>query len=573
MRPFLHRKSWLLAGAGLAILAGAPMAHAQDASTELSSIEKQIRALQAELHSMKHELATKNAEIEATRRRQMQTESELHALPAATTTQPPQLQQGYALLPGTTPGSYSLAKIEPPEPVLPPGTFKVRGVTVTLGGFIEATGIYRSRNEVADVGSNFNTGIPYPNSPLYNEPEFRITSRQSRISLNAAADPDPVTHLDAYYETDFLGAAPTANSVESNSYNLRIRLLYAMYERSDLGLHILAGQDWSLVTLNTKGLEGYVADQSVPYTIDAQYVPGFNWARQAQFRISKDWGKQYWLAFSVENPQANYALGPNGAVPSSVGSVNAFNPGGSLYFSGTNYSDDIAPDFVAKAAVDEPFGHFEVFGLGRLFHDRVSFAPAGGANYTTFGGGLGGGGIVHVIPKRLDFQTSFLIGDGIGRYGSAQLPDATIGANGQAVPLPEISVLTGLIAHPLLNMDWYTYAGEEAVTRPATFSDKGKGYGYGSPLYSNANCNAEFGVGGACVGNTAAIWQATTGIWYKLYHSPDFGSLQLGLQYSYTHRTALSGIGPTPKTDDNMVFFSLRLFPFQDTAPLAPPGT
>jgi hypothetical protein len=37
----------------------------------------------------------------------------------------------------------------------------------------------------------------------------------------------------------------------------------------------------------------------------------------------------------------------------------------------------------------------------------------------------------------------------------------------------------------------------------------------------------------------------------------------VGPQYSYTHRTVYSGIGPTPKTDDNMVFLSFRYYPFQ----------
>ena len=36
-------------------------------------------------------------------------------------------------------------------------------------------------------------------------------------------DIDPAQHLAGYYETDWLGAGVTANSRESNSYNLRIR--------------------------------------------------------------------------------------------------------------------------------------------------------------------------------------------------------------------------------------------------------------------------------------------------------------------------------------------------------------
>ena len=127
------------------------------------------------------------------------------------------------------------------------GTFRLGGVTVSLGGFIELAGIFRSRNEVADIGSNFNTGIPLPQSALYHENEFRASSRQSRLSLLVQGDVDPHQKLAAYFETDFQGSAPTANSVESNSYNLRLRQAYGTYDNTDLGFHFLGGQAWSLL--------------------------------------------------------------------------------------------------------------------------------------------------------------------------------------------------------------------------------------------------------------------------------------------------------------------------------------
>ncbi len=565
----LRRKSWLLACTGIILMASQTAASAQNTSAELSSIEKQIHALQAELHAMKRQLAAKNAEIEATRRHAA-TEGALNTLPAQTTV--PTVAPGYALLPGSTPGTYQMAKVEPPAPPLPPGTFKLRGVTVTLGGFLETTGIFRSRNEVADIASNFNTGIPYENSPLYHEPEFRISPRQSRISLKAVADPDPVTQLIGYYETDFISAAPTANSVESNSYNLRIRHLYAQYNRSDLGLYTMAGQTWSLLTMYKKGLSGDAGDANSPLVPDAQYVPGFTWARQAQFRVVKAWDKTFWLGLSLEDPQTSYYTGPNGAAPGALGSINVTNPGGSGYYSGNNYSSEIAPDVVIKAALDQPIGHFEAYGVARFMRDRVTL-DGSGANNTVVAGGAGADALVHVWPKYIDIQGSFLAGDGIGRYGTSQLPDATVGPDGKPVPLPEVQALAGVVGHPAGNIDLYGYVGEEAITHQAAFDVKGKGYGYGSPLYDNAGCGIQGDASATCVGNTAAIWQATTGFWWKVYHSPDFGSLQFGVQYSYTHRTALQGIGPTPKTDDNMLFFSMRLFPFQDTAPLAPPAT
>ncbi len=251
------------------------------------------------------------------------------------------------------------------------GKFQVGEVTVQLGGFIEATGIFRSRNEVADVASNWNTGILLPISPLHYENEVRGTARQSRLSLLVQGDPDRDTKLAAYYEMDFLGAAPTANSIETNSYTPRLRQAYATYDRSDLGLHILAGQSWSLATLQKVGITP--RSENIPFTIDAQYVPGFTFTRQPQIHVAKDFDNhRIWLAASLESPQGLFYVGPNGAGTVGGASVNYQNPGGSNNASTVNYSDDIAPDLIVKAAFDPGCGHYEVFGLGRILHDWVS---------------------------------------------------------------------------------------------------------------------------------------------------------------------------------------------------------
>ena len=72
--------------------------------------------------------------------------------------------------------------------------------------------------------------IPLQNSPLYSENELRFSAQQSRIALKASGDIDPTRHVKGYYEMDFLGAALTANSRESNSYTPRIRQAYFAYD-------------------------------------------------------------------------------------------------------------------------------------------------------------------------------------------------------------------------------------------------------------------------------------------------------------------------------------------------------
>ena len=76
----------------------------------------------------------------------------------------------------------------------------------------------------------------------------------------------------------------------------------------------------------------------------------------------------------------------------------------------------------------------------------------------------------------MELQLSVVGGSGIGRYGSAGLPDATVGSNGAPAPLPEVMGLVGLIGHPTDRLDLYTYAGTEQESKSA-FTANGKGYG------------------------------------------------------------------------------------------------
>lgn len=549
----------LLLGATLAV----PDRAAAQQAERLGNIEAQIRALQAELRRVKAEMAARD---QAVSRMQADAARSSAAGARRQVLNPyPEIPPGYALIP-MAPGADSgetarLVRLEKPARKLPQGTFEVGGVRVTVGGFLEAAAIFRSRNEVGDISSNFNTAIPLPNNPLYHENEFRLTARQSRASVLAEADVGSDTLLTGYLEADFQGAAPTANSVESNSYNPRLRHAYAVYDDKAWGVSILGGQTWSLLTMSKKGIPYLQSDYNIPLTIDAQYVPGFVWTRQAQVRVVKSFDHdRVWLAAAVENPQQAYYTGPNGVVPSALGTVNVTNPGGPLYANTNNYSDDIAPDVVVKAALDPGWGHFEVYGIARFFHDRLS-RLGGGRNNTVIGGGGGASALLPIIPKYLILQASLLAGRGIGRYGAGQLPDAVVGPDGSPDPIGEVAALVGVVSHPVPSLDLYAYGGTEQSSR-RSFASGGKGYGYGSPLYSNLTCEEELAPSSGCVGNTSGVWQATLGGWWRFAKGP-YGTMQVGPQYSYTHRSIFSGQGPTPSTDENIVMLSFRYYPFQ----------
>jgi hypothetical protein len=135
------------------------------------------------------------------------------------------------------PGAY---KALPVDPCAAPGKVCYKGVTLIFGGWIDLTGIYRTRNLASDTGSVYNF-IPFQQSKNFNTPESRFSARQTRFSVLAEGDAVD-TRIAGYGEIDFEGAAQTANSVATNSFNPRMRQLSVTFDRTDLGFHVLAGQ-------------------------------------------------------------------------------------------------------------------------------------------------------------------------------------------------------------------------------------------------------------------------------------------------------------------------------------------
>ncbi len=449
-------------------------------------------------------------------------------------------------------------------PALADSTTDLGRATLTWGGFLASEGVYRSRSESADIGSSY-SGLPFSNAPTGHMSEMRFTARQSRLSLLAQGDVDADTHLTAYYEMDFLGAAQTANSNQSNSYNLRIRNMYTTIDWDDLGLQILAGQNWSLVTLNSHGITP--RNEVPPTSIDAQYVMGFNWKRQPQLRITKNWNKEFWMALSIENPQTTFAANAAAATGIAVTSNKA---GGSLFNSANNYSLNHIPDFVGKIAWEpmidgaQPL-HVELLGLYRDFYDRVNTAavnglalPASIGNRNVSGGGVGGSIAWTAIPKTLDLQITAMTGSGIGSYASGALPDTTFNANGALAPIQETTFLGGITWHTTPLLDLYVYGGQEAQ-KSKTYVVGASTLGLGSPTLNLSGCSVE---NGACSPNIQTADQIATGFWWRAYQGK-FGSFRIGLQYSYTKLYSFVGVaGTRPTTDDSMLFTSIRYYPF-----------
>jgi hypothetical protein len=434
-----------------------------------------------------------------------------------------------------------------------PTQLRFKGITLTPGGFLEAAGIYRTHNENGDVGSTYGN-IPFSGTANASLSEFHGSSRQSRISLLAEGQVGS-TKLSGYYEMDFLGAAPTANEVQSNSFNPRQRQLWAQAELSN-GWSFVGGQTWGLLSTNRQGLAP--RQEYLPLTIDSQYVVGLTWTRQWGARVTKKLNNQTWIAFALENPETALSVtNPPANVFGFNNSPNATSPGSLLTLNNTpgatGVSTDMAPDLIAKAVFEPGWGHYEVKAVGRFFRDRTN----GNNNYTA-GGGFG---LAAILPahKKIDLVFQGLTGSGIGRYGAGAGPDVTLRPDGSIVPIHALQALGGAEFHPAPKLDLYAYFGDEYYGRAAYIDSAGKGVGYGSPLNDNSGCHVEVPKSAPCDAQNRNLWQAQPGFWYRFYKGTG-GTMQLGVSYSYTHRATWVGMGIEPIGIENTVITSFRYY-------------
>lgn len=436
-----------------------------------------------------------------------------------------------------------------------PKSIHYRGLTLTPGGFFDATGIYRSHNENADVVSTLGS-IPFSGTANGRLSEFRGSGRATRLSLLAEGT---LKHWKAsgYFEMDFEGAAPTANEIESNSFQPRSRQLWAQLESSH-GFSVAAGQTWSLLTTNRSGIA--LRQEWVPMTIDLQYVVGYNWARQWSARVTKKFSDKLWGAVAIENPETTFsAINAPPAVSGLNSSSNATSPGSAFTLSntpgGNGISTDVAPDFIGKLAFEPGWGHYELKALGRVFRDRF----AAHTSYT----GAGGGGIAAILPitKKVDVVAEGLAGVGIGRYASGLGSDVTLKPDGSILPLRTLHLMAGVEAHPGSKFDLYLYGGNEYYGRAAYRNASGQPVGYGSLLNNNSGCQLETPTASQpCQAQNRNLWEVEPGFWYRLYKG-ESGTLAFGASYSYTHRGTWAGSGGLqPQGIENMVMTSFRYY-------------
>ena len=468
-----------------------------------------------------------------------------------------------------------------------PETIHFKGADLSFtGSFIAAETVWRQGATGGGLNTQF-TGVPLNHSDAAQLSEFFGAGRQSRLAFKATGKLDNVT-LSGYYEMDWLGTGITSNNNQSNSYVLRQRQLWADAKLNN-GWDFSGGQGWSLATETTQGLTR--GTEILPATIDPQYEAGFVWTRQYSFRVAKAIAKKFFIGASAENAETLNPAGSGLPLNEILGSAGN---GGGLYNATANYSFNLAPDMIAKIAVEPGWGHWELFGVGRFFRDRVypnetcttvsgtttcTGNSAGAYNDSTVAGGVGGGFRGPLFNKKLTIGLKGLWGQGVGRYGSSTIADITLRPDGQIAPLRAFSGLSTVELNPSSRLQIYLNYGGDYVYRRYFGKE-----GYGSPLTNMSGCTTQpipgssgslpYGGGGTgfvpsnpsnCGNQNKDVQEFTAGYWYRFYQGPK-GGLRYGLQWSRFERDLWSGAGGATNPGngatgvDNMFWTSFRYY-------------
>lgn len=630
----------------------APKASTPSVASQLKTMSEAIEAQQKQIEELRQQVQTRDQAVQQLQQRLDQSQtaaSQAQARADAASAEASKQEQSVTELRGdvndlkqnasTTALSLQETQKSIKDAIESPLAIHYKGITLTPGGFLAAETVWRQRATSSDINTPFNS-IPFTGADLAHVEENNFTARQSRISLLAEGKVGSAK-LSGYYEADWLGTGVTSNNRQSNSYVLRARQLFGQVAW-DNGWSITGGQMWTLATEDRKGIQN--RQEALPQTIDPQYNVGFTWARQYGFRVVKDFGGKLALGLSVEAPQATIGgRGFSSVSTTNVGSVSvtttgnnfldAPGAGGGLYnfVDTTGYTVNKTPDFILKAALDPGWGHYEIFGIVSTFRNRIypcgvvgtnandtvppatpttiscgasaSTTPsaAGAFDDTRTGGGGGGSLLIPLFAKKLDVRAKGVYGDGIGRYGSAQLADLTFRPDGTEALIRGGHGLAGLELHATKKLDIYAYYGGEYASRAAytgydsvavvktpaipgtatspaipgttatTIKTNGIG-GYGSRFANNTGCSTELppsnqltpSSGGTCAGDTRYLYEGTLGFWHRFYQGPK-GGIRWGLQYSYFSRYGWSGNNNTahsisPHAVDNMFWTSFRYY-------------
>jgi hypothetical protein len=431
-----------------------------------------------------------------------------------------------------------------------PLQIKIGDSSITPIAFMDLTNTFRSTNAGSSLQSNF-ASIPYNNVTAGHLSEDKLTAANSRIGFRVDSKVKDWNVL-GYFESDFLGGFGNGNfntQVTTNSMILRVRLFWVDVQRKKW--EFLAGQSWSMMVPNRRGISAMPADLFYGLAVDTNYLNGLPWGRTPGGRVVYHASDKWTLALGAENG-TQYFGGSGGAgvpvLPSRLAPV----LGGELDQSAANgiATPNVRPDIIAKVAYDPGArAHFEVAGVTsavRLFNPLTNQTNRG----TGYAGAVNAG---FDVARNTRLVTNNFYGRGEGRYLFGVAPDFVVRPDGSFSMLPSGSTLSG-VEHTHRNTLLYAYYGVVYVGRGNVTDENGTQVGYGFPGSPNSH--------------NRTTQQSTVGFTQTIFRDPRVGQLQAMLQYEYLFRNPWFVAPGAPKNaHENVVFFNLRY-----TIPGGPPA-
>lgn len=448
-------------------------------------------------------------------------------------------------------------------PAPSPLQFHIGEATITPVGFMDFTAVFRNAAAGSGIGTNFGS-IPYNTTASSRLSELRLSPQNSRIGFRADAMVKGA-HAMGYFEGDFLGYITGQNntSVSSNSYTYRMRLYWIDLRKDQF--EVLAGQSWSLMTPNRKGISPLPGDVFYTQDMDVNYNVGLTWGRIPGLRLVYHPTDTVAAALAFENAD-QYAGGSGGGgnitfpTTGTLATTYEAQLDNSTSAPGATNTPNLMPDIIGKLAFDPKTGstsqHIELVGVVRqfkVFNPAVNFNA--GQTYTATGAGVSLN-MNLALTKNFHFVTNNTYGDGTGRYLFGLGPDLIVRGDGSLSPIHDAGTVTGFEANATPNTLLFGYFGDAFIARNTAIDGAGKviGYGYtGSANSQNRN-----------------IQEGTFGFTQTFWKSPNYGALSFIFQYAYYNRDPWYVATNAPHNAHNStVFLDLR-YTLPGTAPTMP---
>jgi hypothetical protein len=513
----------------------------------------------AELAALKAQLAAQQKQIEQLQAA-LQAEMKLLArMTADTAAAAPARAAGLGEIASTTPmlppapAAIVPPRIFPPPPQAAdtqapsPLQIQIGNTTIMPVGFMDATAYWRSTDAGGSIGSSFGS-IPYNNAATSKLSEMRFSPQNSRIGFRVDGNWNG-TYFLAYNEMDFLGTSGTNNlSVTNGAFVPRLRLFWVDVRKGQW--EILAGQSWSMLTPNRKGISALPGDLFYSQVTDVNYMAGLTWTRQPGVRFLYHPSDQVTLGLSLENPDA-YMGGSSGGssitLPSALSGLAA-----TQLDNATNVqtTPNLHPDIIAKLAFDPTSRvHFEVAGIERTFKlwNTTTGTPTSGDYFTKVGGGGSFNGNFEIAPG-FRLITNNYWSDGGGRYLFGQAPDLVVRSDGSVSPVHAGGTVDGFETVVSKSTLLYAYYGGIYIGRDAALDANGTsliGYGYH----------------GAANSQNKDIQEITFGFNQTLWKDVKYGALNFMGQYEYVLRSPwywAAGVAGGKRTHDDTIYLNLR---------------